>query len=224
MGHPLTSELLSAAMPVVGLQGASGQQPGGSGGAAAGGGDGGDAEMLSTLRDQILSSDYLATHPPPSDELIQACADAFARAFARCRLSRSTLVGVPRAVLDARPRRGAAAARAAARADDLNAFRAWQAHSLDLERKPKLRGGCGLELIAGAFGMGAKGPRVARLLEAMHLSARHCLFVDDAAVFDIRLKKILTPSGASAPDLDRAILTEGGEGVTPLAAAYWMKP
>ena len=33
------------------------------------------------------------------------------------------------------------------------------------------------------------------------------------------LKKILTPSGASAPDLDRAILTEGWEGVTPLAAA-----
>ena len=38
------------------------------------------------------------------------------------------LVGVSRAVLDARPGRGAAAGQAAARTDDLNAFLAWQAH------------------------------------------------------------------------------------------------
>ena len=53
---------------------------------------------------------------------------AVGRAFARCRLTRAKLVGIPRAVLDARPGRGAVAGQAAARTDDLNAFLAWQAH------------------------------------------------------------------------------------------------
>ena len=58
---------------------------------------------------------------------------ACARAFARCRLSRLQLVGVPRAVLEARPRRGAHGAAAhvgVAHAEDLHAFMAYQAHML----------------------------------------------------------------------------------------------